>query len=284
MRASRWARRLEEVFLCPFLECLWAQLTEVVTGDVDAADLPQVKLPDTKPRHTVYVAGKGKLVVTVRHKDKSFTDIIDPKKASQRRRLIQEAGQKVGAGDGLGELAEVLDKIAAGDISPEPSPATAATEIFHEVDSGFFVRPERLMICGPTEEVSAITVPVRLRANDSLGTAWQMYIRRGDCREAIPLPKSLEVDGTTHYLTHSPTVPTKPMGSGWSKEGRSLWLATGSDLMPAPQLLEELVDALSQFIELPSEEAAPVYRLLALYAVLTYNSPAFSAKLGCKTA
>ena len=246
--------------------------------NVDAADLPRVRLPDAKPRHTVYAAGKGKVAVTVRQRDKSFTDTIDPSKADQRRRLIRQAGQQLGEEADLAELAQLLDKVAAGDFIPEPAPASAADlASAEEVDGYLVVRPERLFICGPTEEVSAITVPVRLRSTEGIESAWRSYIRRGEHREAIALPASLEVDGTTYYVSPEPSPPGKSMLGGWSKASRHQWLTSGSDVMPPGQLLEELVDAFSQFIELPEEQADAVYRLLALFSVLTYSSPAFPA-------
>jgi hypothetical protein len=139
------------------------------------------------------------------------------------------------------------------------------------------VRPERCFIRGEAEELSIITVPVRLRSAEGIATAWRSYLRRGDHREAIALPSSLEVEGITFYLSPEPAPPGKSMAEGWSRAARYQWLATGSDSLPPAGLLESLVDAFSTFIEVPEELADGTYRLLALFAVLTYNSPAFIA-------
>jgi hypothetical protein len=248
------------------------------TPNVDAVDLPRVKLPDAKPRLTLQAAAGGKVAVIVRHRGKSFTDTIDCTKADARRRLIRQAGKQLGAEADLGQVAEELEKVAAGDIVPEPpAPTAAELAVAEEVEGNLIVRPERCFILGSSEELSAITVPVRLRSTEGIATAWRSYIRRGEHREAIALPGSLEVDGITYYVSPEPALPGKSMAEGWSKAARYQWLATGRDVLPPAKLLDALVDAFSTFIEIPEELAEGTYRLLSLFAVLTYNSPAFAA-------
>jgi hypothetical protein len=245
--------------------------------NVDAADLPKVVLPEGKPRLKLHSSG-GKLAVTVRYRDKSYTDTIDCSKAELRRRLLRQAGKQLGEGADLAELGEQLEKIAAGDIVPEPAPATAADLAqAEEVEGSLIVRPERCFIVGDAEELSLITVPVRLRSTEGIATAWRSYIRRGENREAIALPGSLEVDGITYYVSPEPAPPGKAMLEGWSKQARYQWLASGADVMPPAELLLGLVDAFSHFIEVPEEAADGTYRLLALFTMLSYNSPAFTA-------
>jgi hypothetical protein len=246
--------------------------------NVDAADLPRVKLPATKPRHTIHAAGDGKVVVRVRHRDKSFTDTIDPSKADARRRLLRHAGKQLGDEADLEQVAEQLEKVAAGDIVPEPpAPTAAELAVAEEVEGNLIVRPERCFILGEGEELSAITVPVRLRSAEGISSAWRCYIRRGDRREAIALPGSLEVGGVTYYVSPEPAPPGKSMAEGWSKAARYQWLTSGSDVLPPAELIDALVEAFATFIEIPEEMAEGTYRLLSLFAVLSYNSPAFPA-------
>lgn len=246
--------------------------------NVDAADLPRVKLPAAKPRLTLYSCGGGKVAVTVRHREKSFTDTLDPSKAEARQKLLRLAGKQLGADAELEELAEQLEQVAAGDIVPPPSPATAADlAAAEEVEGSLIVRPERSFIRGEAEEVSIITVPVRLRSTEGIATAWRSYIRRGDHREAVALPASLEVEGITYYVSPEPAPPGKSMAEGWSRAARYQWLASGADGLPPAELLNALVEAFSTFIEVPEELADGTYRLLSMFTVLTYNSPAFTA-------
>jgi hypothetical protein len=246
--------------------------------NVDAGDLPRVKLPASKPRLTLHASAGGKVAVTVRHRDKSFTDTLDPSKAEARRKLLRLAEKQLGEEADLAELAEQLEQVAAGDIVPPPPPATAADlAAAEEVEGSLIVRPERCFIRGEAEEVSVITVPVRLRSTEGIATAWRSYIRRGDHREAIALPGSLEVDGITYYVSPEPAAPGKSMAEGWSRAARYQWLASGSDVLPPAELLDALVQAFSTFIEVPEELADGTYRLLSIFTVLTYNSPAFPA-------
>lgn len=246
--------------------------------NVDAADLPRVKLPAPKPRLTLHSCGGGKVAVTVRHREKSFTDTLDPSKAEARRKLLRLAGKQLGEEAELEELAEQLERVAAGDIVPPPAPATAADlAAAEEVEGSLIVRPERCFIRGEAEEVSIITVPVRLRSTEGIATAWRSYIRRGDHREAIALPGSLEVEGITFYVSPEPAPPGKSMAEGWSRAARYQWLASGADVLPPAGLLDALVEAFTTFIEVPEELADGTYRLLSMFTVLTYNSPAFTA-------
>lgn len=218
------------------------------------------------------------MAVTVRHRGKSFTDTLDPSKAEARRKLLRQAGKQLGEAAELEELAEQLEAVAAGDIVPEPAAPTAAElAVAEEVEGNFIVRPERCFIVGEVEALSAITVPVRLRSAEGISSAWRCYIRRGEDREAIALPSSLEVDGITYYVSPEPAPPGKSMAEGWSKASRFQWLASGRDVLMPAELLDALVEAFACFIEIPEELAEGTYRLLALFAVLTHNSPAFTA-------
>lgn len=246
--------------------------------NVDAADLPRVVLPASKPRYTVHAAGGGKVAVTVRHRDRSYTDTIDTSKAEARRRLLRQAGKQLGPEADLEELSAKLEAVAAGDFVPEPpAPTAAELAVAEEVEGNLIVRPERCFIRGGAEELSLITVPVRLRSAEGIASAWRSYIRRGGHREGIALPASLEVEGITYYVSPEPAPPGKSMSQGWSKAARYQWLASGADVLPAAELLDALVDAFSSFIEVPEELADGTYRLLTLFTVLSYNSPAFTA-------
>jgi hypothetical protein len=78
-------------------------------------------------------------------------------------------------------------------------------------------------------------------------------------------------------VSPEPAPPGKSMAEGWSKAARYQWLASGSDVLPPAGLLDALVEAFATFIEIPEELADGTYRLLSLFTVLSYNSPAFPA-------
>ena len=182
----------------------------------------------------------------------------------------------------INDLRGRLERIAAGeeDITPPPPPPPEPIELGGDLDDelepGHIIRPERFTFAGASGTVvSGFTIATKTKAAGGTGSRWLTSIVKGDRRERIILPATIDVDGMTYFI--EPTL--EPPGDGftgtWSRASRNRWFKTGADDIPGDKLFNAIVTEVDRFIDFGHEDQLAACRLIALFAILTYNAPVF---------
>lgn len=143
-----------------------------------------------------------------------------------------------------------------------------------EIEASRIVRPELFHVA----ECSGIAVPVRIMRGGEASARWYQFIRWSDGRRerrqiesTITLP-----DGATLFIHPIPGPPSPTMTPAWSAVSRRAWLAGATAPDPA-DVFKRLCERIAHYVELPSDNAPGAVAYLALWIVLTYVYPAWSA-------
>lgn len=241
--------------------------------DIDEEDLPRGKIgPGRAVVDRLVDAGGGKIAITVRVGDKRTTETLDPAKGSARRAFLDRLKKAFPKSD-LAPIEERLESVAAGEETPASPTGPDSTE--EEVESSHVIRPERYVIVGDAEVVSAFSVHTRKKTAKGLSGRWMTITKRGDFRGAAELVDAVEVEGVSFHVDPCPEAPDS-FPVGWSLKGRRAWLS-GAGPRPGADLFDELVQVVDQFIDFPPAEHDAACRLVSLFTILTYNSCCFAA-------
>lgn len=143
-----------------------------------------------------------------------------------------------------------------------------------EIDGSRIVRPERFI----TTEVSGLGVSMMTERDGHVAGCNMLYLSRSDGRrEVMPMPLTIEVaDGQSYCVHPQPSSPTTTGEAGWSSTAREAWLAGAESPHPA-EVFRRICEQLAMFVDFPPELAAGTVATLALWVLLTYVYPAWSA-------
>lgn len=219
------------------------------------------------------VGSNGTAQVTVKLGDETLAcDKLDLLREKQRDAFASRLCEHNGAIDRLAIDRLVIDRELlrlATEIVNKPAPVESP-----EIELSRIVRPELFH----TTDVSGIAVAVPSRSGGKVQSRWHLYLRWSDGRrERREIDSSVELpSGTRLYVHPIPGEPSPSMTAGWSAESRRLWLA-GSDAPNAADVLMRLCSAIARCVELSPESAAGTTATLALWVVLTYIYPVWSA-------
>jgi len=170
------------------------------------------------------------------------------------------------------ELLAIAAEMAQPSGADNP-PAHAPTEL----DVSRVVRPERFLL----PEVSGLTVATPTLVRGKPGAQWTLYLNWTDGkREAIDLPPSLALpDQTTLWLHPMPGTPTISEEPAWTFSAREAWLGTSSTKHgpDVAEVFQRLCRCVAHYVYFPTERAAGTTATLALWVMLTYSYPAWSA-------
>jgi hypothetical protein len=217
--------------------------------------------------------GNGKISLIVKSGDKELAiDKIDVLSASARERFAKSLCK-----DRPGIDRETIDSELlriAGEHQAERDKGSRQDESSEELDVSRFVRPERFLL----PDVSGLTVGTPILRDGAPAGNWTLYLHWADGkREAIALPDSLALpDGATLWVFPTPAAPSPTEPVRWSNLSRKAWLDGAEPVDPA-EVFQKLCKCIAYFVDFPECRAAGTTATLALWAVLTYCYPAWSA-------
>ncbi len=217
------------------------------------------------------------VTLTARYDDKAFTNRLQITRASSRGKFVEEVLQRWPAVDPEALQTE-LERLAASYADEAAQPRKSAGADGAEFDASQVVRPERFI----TRDVNGVAIPVlRATSEGRPRGVWQLYLAWSDGRrEAIDLPPKLDVTDDTALWFHpalgEPPLATVNALGAWSRRGREHWLTASGDAGPA-DVFARLCERITYFVDLPGEEAAGTAATLALWIMLSYGYPAWSA-------
>jgi hypothetical protein len=227
--------------------------------------------------------GKPQRVVDAHIDGQSFRDTFDTNSERSRRRFIDKVAQrfKLDRNDLVGLDLELVELADAADAEVECQAAALAASsvaaqagIGPELDVSRIIRPERFI----TPVVSGISVAA---IGGDLGQPtpqWRLYLRSASGRrECRLLASTLQLLDSCMLFVH-PVPPLPPINSppGWSAAARQAWLKGA----PAPcpiAVFRQLCERFAYFVDLPGDRAEGVSATLALWVMLTYCYPTWSA-------
>ncbi|MCG3136719.1 MAG: hypothetical protein HJJLKODD_00555 [Phycisphaerae bacterium] len=142
-----------------------------------------------------------------------------------------------------------------------------------EIDVTRLIRPEIFH----TDEVSGCAIPVISMGESGPVGQWMLYLRWANGRrEKIDLTDHIQTDSGRFWIHPQPTPPAITQSSGWSSQSRQFWLEDE----PAPDpvgVFQELCRAVADYLDFPAESAGGTTATLALWSILSYVYPAWSA-------
>jgi hypothetical protein len=162
-------------------------------------------------------------------------------------------------------IAQEVQARARGDSDTGPAP---------ELDISRVVRPERFI----TPEVSGLTVGVPVLKDGKPSGQWVVYLRWADGRrESMALPDALDLGGDAKLWLHpAPGEPSIDQTPSWAEADRRAWLA--GEVAPDPaDVFQRVCECIAHFIDFPADCAPATTATLALWVMLTYSYPAWSA-------
>jgi hypothetical protein len=194
----------------------------------------------------------------------AHSDKLDPARASARRRFAWTMAEKVPGLDAADVEAELLR--ISSEVGNEKPRADAGDILL--------ARPE--LGCRP--EVSWIAIPTMTMGESGPMGRWVVYLRWADGRrEKRPLESGIDLaDGRRLWLHPQPAPPVLGQTAGWSTEGRADWLAGEPTPDPA-HVFRALCECIAFYLDFQSEVAAGTTATLALWVMLSYAYPAWSA-------
>jgi len=164
-------------------------------------------------------------------------------------------------------MLEEVKKASAEKVKPDSESPT-------ELDISRIVRPSLFHV----PEVSGLLIPVaRLNEENEVEGGWMLCIQWADGRrQYLNLGEYLELNDDLKLWFHP--IPWPPLPNTlprWSREGRAKWL---DGYVPQIELIfKRLCERFAYFLEFPIDEAIGVTATLALWTILTYVYPIFSA-------
>ena len=143
-----------------------------------------------------------------------------------------------------------------------------------ELDVSRIVRPHLFHV----REVSGLLIPVvEVQGGNQVVGKWLLFLQwSGGEREYADLADYIELDGGERLWFHPrPPAPAPTVISRWSPRTRSAWL---DGFTPSVEdIFRRLCEQFAHFLEFPSEDAVGITATLALWTILTYTYPAWSA-------
>jgi hypothetical protein len=163
---------------------------------------------------------------------------------------------------------QMTDMLCREAVAPENEPAPV------ELDRTSIVRPELFH----TRVVSGTVIPMTIETDGGPCGRWVLYLQWGDGRRErkeleswIELPRNKRL-----WLQPVPSAPSPLHQQAWSAESRQAWLAGRQ--APAPlDVFSRIRDALDFFLEFPPTTREDDLNLLALWIILTYGYPCWTA-------
>lgn len=198
-------------------------------------------------------------------------DILKPK---HRDEFVARVCKDRPGIDGAALSAELLKLAgdAAAKIQADETPDVSGAPL---LEAAHLARPELFH----TPHVSGLAVPsVRIVGGVPVGR-WELLLRwhSDGRREKRDLESALELPGGgLLWLWPRPSDPTPSSRAGWSAAGRAAWL-DGAAAPDPGDVFKRLTERFAYFVELPHETRIGAVATLALWSLLTYCYPAWSA-------
>jgi len=196
----------------------------------------------------------------------AYSDKLDVARASARARFAKALMAVVPELDAADVEAELLRISAEANGARQP-PAPDAGDIL-------LARPE----LGHRPEVSWFAIPTVGMSESGPVGRWLLYLRWADGRRAKhALESCFDLpDGRRVWLCPQPAPPALGQLAGWSAEGRAEWL----EGQPAPDpadVFRALCECIAYYLDFSPDAATGTTATLALWAMLSYVYPAWSA-------
>lgn len=143
-----------------------------------------------------------------------------------------------------------------------------------ELDLSRIVRPELFH----TAAVSGVCIPIAMLAGGRPRGTWGLYLRWADGRrERRSLESHIELAGGGRLWIHpQPDEPLPTALPGWSLASRAAWL-NGAAAPDPVAAFKAVCRRIAFYIDFPQATAAGTAATLALWALLSYVYPAWSA-------
>ncbi len=219
------------------------------------------------------IGDNGRVRLTVKLGDEVLgLDKLDILSASARERFTKAIckdrpgiDRDTVTGELLGIAEEVQQRNGRTDVPAEP-PA--------ELDVSHVVRPERFI----TPCVSGLTVATPTLRDGKPAGRWMLHLLWADGRrEAMVLPESVTLsNGAKLWICPTPGEPSVRETPAWIETSRRAWLAGAAAPDPA-EVFKRLCQCIAHYIDFPDEHAPGTAATLALWVMLTYCYPAWSA-------
>lgn len=219
------------------------------------------------------VGGNGRVSLTARLDDDVLAlDKLDVLSASARERFARGLC-KDRPGIDRAEVDVQLLGIAR-EVQARRREESKKAESLAELDVTRIVRPERFI----TPEVSALAVAVPTLRDGRPAGRWMLYLAWSDGkRDAMELPDSLPLPGARRLWVHpEPGEPGVRAAPAWTETARKAWLA-GAETPDPADVFQRLCKCIAYFIDFPQAQGPATAATLALWVVLTYCYPAWSA-------
>ena len=167
------------------------------------------------------------------------------------------------------ELLNIADEVLKAQNKQQSEAKPAA-----ELDVSHIVRPERFI----TPEVSGLTVAIPTLRDDRPASRLKLHLCWMDGkREVVDMPESLTLpDGRKLWIHPTPGVPSNLDMPAWSKKARQAWLA-GEYSVGAADVFQRLCKCIAHYVYFPESVAPGTTATLALWVLMTYCYPAWSA-------
>lgn len=225
--------------------------------------------PTTAPSVVIEWKPSGRngtlLIAAVVDGQAMFSDKLDPSRASARKRFAEAIAAKV-PGMGIEDVDAELLRIAT---------EAGASRTLPDADQEIIVaRPE----LGFRPEVSWLATPsVSMGESGPVGR-WFLHLQWADGRrERKSLEKGIELpDGRRLWFEPQPSPPALTQASGWSADGRTAWLS-GEPAENLAALFRGLSERFAYYLDFAPDWAAGTAATLALWTLLSYVYPAWSA-------
>ncbi|UCG48180.1 MAG: hypothetical protein JSU94_00070, partial [Phycisphaerales bacterium] len=152
--------------------------------------------------------------------------------------------------------------------------ARPSSESTGELDVSRIARPHLFHV----PEVSGLLIPiVEVQGGNQVVGKWVLFMQwSGGERKCADLADYLDLDNGDRLWFHPhPPAPAPTVISRWSPRSRSAWL---HGFTPSVEdVFRRLCEQFARFLEFPREDAVGITATLALWTMLTYAYPAWSA-------
>ncbi|MBA7527940.1 hypothetical protein ES705_20122 [subsurface metagenome] len=221
----------------------------------------------------VPVGNNGKINLTVKLDNNTLViDKLDILSASVRDKFAKKLCK-----DRPGIDCELVNEqllSIAGEVQKQQSMELADEESSGELDVSHIVRPERFI----TPQVSGLTVATLVLCGGKPASRWRVYLQwTSNTREVRDLSDSIDLPNKTklwiHPIPGQVSIKTVP---AWSESARKAWLA-GEDSPDPAEIFKKLCKCIAYFVDFPEQHGPGATSTLALWVMLTYVYPAWSA-------
>jgi len=219
------------------------------------------------------VGNNGKINLTAKLGDEVLAmDDLNIKSANARERFAKQLCKDRPGIDRTDVDRELLS--IADETHQKQNTQQSVAKSLAELDVSRIVRPERFI----TQEVSGLTVAIPTLRDGRPSGQLKLYLRWMDGkREVVNIPESLTLpDGRKLWIHPTPGIPSILDRPAWSKEARTAWM-DGTHSVNAADIFQRLCRCISHYIDFPKAQAPGTTATLALWVLLTYCYPAWSA-------